>query len=339
MRRNRCCCGVTACSEYRQPGLRTLFGVKFAPHIETMDDLRTAAHATGETYSDRLLGFTIPARNARGRLVRIDAPLAQILAAHDYPPPITHLLAEALVLATLLGGLIKGERAQLTLQAQTESGAVRHLVCDYRDGHVRGYVDFDDASLGELGTNPALPALFGKGYLAITFDLDGAGGRYQGIVPLEGNSLAEACESYFAQSEQVPTQISVAVRAGSDGCRAAGLLVQHLPDGEEGRERLHLRLDHPEWEHVSILAGTIRHEELLDPQLSLEAIVWRLFHEESEVRTLPATAIVRGCRCTEAHYRQVLARFPESDLAEMRDENGIISVDCAFCSQIFPIVL
>jgi len=301
--------------------------------------MRTAARASGETYSDRLLGFTLPARDARGRLVRIEAPLTQILAAHEYPPPITHLLAEALVLATLLGGLLKGERAQLTLQAQTENGAVRLLVCDYRDGQVRGYADFDPDRLAELGANPGLAALFGKGFLAITFDLEGEGGRYQGIVPLEGHSLAEACERYFAQSEQVPTRISVAVRAGPDGCRAAGLLVQHLPDGEEGRERLHARLDHPEWEHVSILAGSIRHEELLDPQLSLEAIVWRLFHEEGEVRALPGATIHRGCRCSEDHYRRVLARFPETDLAAMRDENGIISVDCAFCAKIFPIVL
>ena len=299
----------------------------------------TTEGAQAETFSDRLLGFTIPGRDARGRLVRLQQPLDEILTAHDYPPPIRHLLAEALVLAALLGGLVKGENSQMTLQAQTESGAVRLLVCDYRRGQLRGYVDFDADALSALGANPALPALFGKGYLAITFDLDGQGGRYQGIVPLEGNSLAEACETYFVQSEQVPTLIKVAVKSGASGCRAAGLLVQHLPDGEEGRERLHARLDHPRWEHVAVMAGSIRHDELLDPALSMEGLVWRLFHEEDEVRVQAGAGLSRGCRCSQEHYRKVLANFPEADLADMRDEAGVINVDCAFCAKTIPVVL
>ncbi|MBX7501102.1 Hsp33 family molecular chaperone HslO [Qipengyuania sp. YG27] len=290
-----------------------------------------------ETYAGRLLAFTIPSRDARGRLVRLDSTLDEILAAHDYPPPITHLLAEALVLAVLMGGLVKDDGSQVTMQAQTEAGAVRLLVCDYKGGELRGYVDFDAARLAELGANPSLFALFGKGYLAITFDLAGGKGRYQGIVPLEGASLAEACERYFYQSEQVPTLIRCAVRSDSDGVRAAGLLVQHLAEGEEGRERLHTKLDHPEWEHVAILAGSLRHEELLDPALSLEAIAWRLFHEEEEVRVERGAAIARGCRCSVEHYREVLERFPEEDREDMRNEDGIVLVDCAFCSKQFGI--
>lgn len=290
-----------------------------------------------ETYTDKLLGFTIPGRDARGKAVRLDRTVDAILAAHDYPPAITHLLAEALVLATLTGGLLKNESGQLTMQAQTEGGVVRLLVCDYRDGALRGYVDFDRERLARLGANPSLEALFGEGYLAITFDMSGGRGRYQGVVPLEGESLAEACESYFAQSEQVPTLIRVAARAGHDGCVAGGLLIQHLADGEEGRERLHVRMDHPEWEHVAVMAGSTRHEELVDPGLSLEALVWRLFHEESEVRIQPGPDVVRGCRCSADHYRQVLGRFPEEDRADMRDANGKILVDCAFCSKVFEI--
>ncbi|USA39035.1 Hsp33 family molecular chaperone HslO [Pelagerythrobacter marinus] len=290
-----------------------------------------------ETYTDKLLGFTIPGRDARGKAVRLDRTVDAILAAHDYPPAITHLLAEALVLATLTGGLLKDESGQLTMQAQTEGGVVRLLVCDYRDGALRGYVDFDRERLARLGANPSLEALFGEGYLAITFDMSGGRGRYQGVVPLEGESLAEACESYFAQSEQVPTLIRVAARAGHDGCVAGGLLIQHLADGEEGRERLHVRMDHPEWEHVAVMAGSTRHEELVDPGLSLEALVWRLFHEESEVRIQPGPDVLRGCRCSADHYRQVLGRFPEEDRADMRDANGKILVDCAFCSKVFEI--
>lgn len=290
-----------------------------------------------ETYAGRLLAFTIPTRDARGRIVRLDSTLDEILAAHDYPAPITHLLAEALVLAVLMGGLVKQDGSQVTMQAQTEAGAVRLLACDYKGGELRGYVDFDAARLAELGANPSLFALFGKGYLAITFDLAGGEGRYQGIVPLEGDSLTEACERYFHQSEQVPTLIRCAVRSDASGVRAAGLLVQHLPEGEEGRERLHAKLDHPEWEHIAILAGSLRHEELLDPALSLEAIAWRLFHEEEEVRVQPGAGISKGCRCSVEHYRQVLERFPEQDRKEMRDENGIVLVDCAFCSKQFGI--
>ncbi len=291
-----------------------------------------------ETFSDTLMGFTLPGRSARGRLVRMEHVLEDVLSAHDYPAPITHLLGEALVLGTLMGGLLKGETAQMTMQAQTQGGIVKLLVCDYRAGAVRGYADFDGERLATLGANPSLAALFGEGYLAITFETEGQQ-RYQGIVPLEGDSLAEACESYFSQSEQIPTLIRVASRAGVGGRMAAGLLVQHLADGEEGRERLHVRLDHPDWEHVAVLAGTISHEELLDPTLSLEGIVWRLFHEEEEVRVLPGAALSRGCRCSSEHYATIIARFPPDEQDDMRGPDGVIAVDCAFCSRTFALAI
>lgn len=291
-----------------------------------------------ETFADKLLGFTLPSRGARGRVVRLDSVLDAVLSAHDYPPPITHLLGEALVLAALMGGLLKGEKAQLTMQAQTQGGIVKLLVCDYRDGAVRGYADFDAERLARLGANPSLGALFGSGYLAVTFETE-QGQRYQGIVPLEGDSIAEACEIYFSQSEQVPTLIRVASRVAGGKRVAAGILIQHLPDGEEGRERLHVRMDHPDWEHVAILGSSISHEELLDPALSLEAITWRLFNEEAEIRVLPGPALSRGCRCTLEHYAAVIARFPEEEQREMCNEDGVIAIDCAFCSRIFELAL
>lgn len=290
-----------------------------------------------ETYANRMLAFTVPGRNARGRVVRLDAVANEILSAHDYPPAIKHLLAEALVLAALIGSLLKDEQGQMTMQAQTEGGVVRLLVCDYRAGELRGYVDFDRDRMGEVGANPSLYALFGKGYLAITFDLAGGGGRYQGVVPLEGESLAEACENYFAQSEQVPTLIRVAARSGAQGCLAAGLLAQHLPMTEEGGERLHTAEQQHEWEHVAALAGSTRHDELLDSSLSLEALVWRLFHEETEVRVEPGAPLARGCRCSVDHYHSVIERFPADERAAMRDDEGRIMVDCAFCSRLFQI--
>lgn len=291
-----------------------------------------------ETFSDTLLGFTLPSRSARGRIVRLDGVLEEVLSAHNYPPPITHLLGEALVLGALMGGLLKGDGAQLTMQAQTQSGIVNLLVCDYRAGAVRGYVDFDAERLARVGANPSLTALFGEGYLAITFETEGRQ-RYQGIVPLEGDTLGEACENYFSQSEQIPTLIRVASRAGVGGRNAAGLLVQHLADGEEGRERLHVRLDHPDWEHVAVMAGTISHEELIDDALSLEAIIWRLFHQEDEVRVQPGATLSRGCRCSTEHYASIIARFPTDEQDDMRGPDGIIAVDCAFCSRTFALAI
>lgn len=296
-----------------------------------------AAIPEGETGFDRLLAFTLPASNARGRVVRLGPVLDTVLSAHDYPTAIRHLLAEALVLTALLGSLLKEGSGQLTIQAQAEGGIVDLLVCDYRGGEVRGYVRHDAERLAALGTFPDLVRLFGPGYLAITFDLAVSDQRYQGIVPLEGSSLTSACEAYFVQSEQIPTLIRTSVRWNGQNCVAGGFLLQHLPEGEEGRERLHVRFDHPEWEHVSTLGATVRRDELADAALSLEAIIWRLFHEEPEIRVNPSGILSRGCRCTVEHYQSILSRFPESERSEMRDADGSIPVDCAFCSRQFRI--
>lgn len=290
-----------------------------------------------ETGFDRVLAFTLPDRDARGRVVRLGPVLDEILSAHSYPSPVKCLLAEALVLTALLGSLLKEEGSQITMQAQAQGGAISLLACDYREGELRGYAQFDEEQARSIGSNAPLDVLFGEGYLAITFDLAGSGQRYQGIVPLEGASLAEACQAYFAQSEQVPTLILAAVSAQGSSCVGGGLLVQYLPEGEEGRERLHTRLDHPEWEHVAVLAGSTRHDELVDPTLSLEALVWRLFHDEREVRVDKGAYLSRGCRCSIAHYQDVLSRFPEEERAAMRNDQGNIVVDCAFCSRLFDI--
>lgn len=296
-----------------------------------------------ETFGDQPLRFSLPDRHARGRLVRLDSVLSEILSAHSYPPLIEKTLAEALVLTALLGASLKQADGQLTMQAQTNKGAIRLLVCDYKDGAVRGYVQFDADAVAALPADSTLFGLFGTGYLAITFDralpVGEGGGRYQGIVPLEGASLSEAAEHYFVQSEQIPTMIRVGVDHIEGRCVAGGILVQHLPEGEEGRERLHVRLDHPEWEHVSALSGTTGADELCDPALPLEEIVWRLFHEEDQVLIESGAALTKGCRCDMGHIRDVIAKFPPDDRADMADEAGEIVVDCEFCSRRFPISL
>src|SRR6201995_5609389 len=153
---------------------------------------------------DTALGFTIPARHARGRIVRVGPVLDTILAAHAYPPAIEALLAEALTLAALLGSTLKDAGGQLTLQAQTQGGVVSLLVCDYKGGELRGYVQYDADPLPAAGPSPSLFALFGTGYLAVTFDQATSGERYQGIAPLDGESIAEVAQNYFVQSEQIP---------------------------------------------------------------------------------------------------------------------------------------
>ena len=156
-------------------------------------------------------------------------------------------------------------------------------------------------------------------------------------MPLDGASLADAAESYFCQSEQIPSLVRLGIRRVGGGHVAGGLFLQHLPEGELGRERLHVRADHPEWEHVAILGGTMGADELADPALPLETLVWRLFNEEEEVRLLADVPLTRGCRCSPDYIAQVLGRFPQEEQNEMADENGLIHVDCQFCSTKFPV--
>lgn len=290
-----------------------------------------------ETFLDQTLIFSIPDKHCRGRAVRLGPVLDEILSAHAYPATIRDLLAEAVCLTAMMGSLLKDEESQVTLQAQTEAGVVNLLACDYKNGALRGYVQFDHEQLALQPLSPSLMALFGKGYLAITFDQPEPRGRNQGIVPLEGSSLTEAVENYFVQSEQLPTLIRVSTEEEDGKLVGGGLLAQHLPEGEEGKERLHVRMDHPEWEHVEIMGGSVSTEELVNKELSLENILWRLFSEQDEVRVLSGKPCVKGCRCSEDHIRDVIARFPAEDKRDMIDETGNISIDCAFCSKKFTV--
>lgn len=285
--------------------------------------------------ADRALGFSVAARNVRGQVVRLDATLNAVLAAHAYPPALARLLAEALTVTALLGAVLRQDDGQLTLQAQSKGGAVDLLVCDYRAGAVRGYLNFDPRAAVAEGMT--LEDLFGEGHLAITLDQTAASERYQGIVPLEGTGIAEAIESYFANSEQLPTLIKLGVAGdASTGWIAGGLLVQHLARRELGGERLDVADLHPDWQHVAVLAETTTIAELTDPDLAAETLLWRLFHEET-VRISEGVTPVRGCRCNPAHIASVIESFPEAERAEMRGDDGMIGVDCKFCARVWKI--
>ena len=245
-----------------------------------------------------------PSRCARG--VSLGRALT-LLSAH-FPASIATLLAEALVLTGLMGSLLKDAEGQVTLQAQTENGIIDLLVCDYRDGELRGYVRHDGDRLADAGPHPSLFALFGKGYLAITFDHPKMDERYQGIVPLEGESLAQAAQSFFAQSEQIPSLVRLAAEKRDGGWVAGGVLFQHLPEGEEGRERLETRLDHPDWPHVAILAGSVKPgtdrsvASARRPRLAL-------FNEETRCARSPRSRSAAAAAAT-GYVRSVIAKFP-----------------------------
>ncbi len=284
---------------------------------------------------DRSLSFAVPARDVRGRVIRLDASITAILAAHDYPPALAQLLGEALVVTAMLGATLRENGGGLTLQAQS-AGPVSLLVCDYNAGQLRGYLRGEaDTPAGDLAT------MFGTGHLAITLDPTESAERYQGIVPLEGDNIADAIEQYFRASEQLPTLIRTAVAGNTvTGYSAGGLLLQYLPRGEEGQARLFAEDDgtpEPEdWQHMRTLAATVTADELNSPDLSEEALLWRLFHEE-EVRLIPGPTPTRGCRCSLAHIKDVIERFPETERAEMRGADGMIGVDCQFCARVWRI--
>ncbi len=285
--------------------------------------------------ADRALGFSVASRNVRGQMVRLDATLNAVLAAHAYPAPLARLLAEALTVTALLGAVLRRDDGQLTLQAQAKGGAVDLLVCDYRAGAVRGYLNFDPDAV--ISDGMTLDTLFGSGHLAITLDQTAASERYQGIVPLEGASITEAIEGYFANSEQLPTLIKVGVAGdAATGWIAGGLLVQHLARRELGGERLDVADLHPDWQHVATLADTTRVAELTDAALLPETLLWRLFHED-EMRVAEGATPTRGCRCNPAHIRSVIESFPEAERADMRGDDGMIGVDCKFCARVWRI--
>jgi molecular chaperone Hsp33 len=302
---------------------------------------------------DRLLGFTVPARGSRGRVVRLDGSatgvLGEILAAHAYPDPIARLLAETLAMAAMLGELFRPEAGQLTVQAKGKGGPVELLVCDYAQGALRGYASQDlDRRFPPVETRATLEQMLGHGHLVITLDQTASAERYQGIVELGGTTLEAAAQGYFENSEQLPTLVRLAAvrdeTAGGGGrWQAGGMIVQQMARAELGAARLHVAQEGAgeaadDWAHVLALGATVSDAELCDADLPLEELLWRLFHEE-EVRVLPEVRLTRGCRCSVERIRRVLEQFPEEERAEMRNPQGVISVDCEFCSRQFLLEL
>lgn len=300
---------------------------------------------------DHVVPFEVPALDARGRTVQLGPILDSILGRHDYPEPVAHLLAEAMTLTVLLGTSLKFE-GKFILQTRSD-GPVDMLVADFATPRsMRAYARFDaEAVEAAVAAGSASPAdLLGAGVLALTIDQGQYMQRYQGIVQLDGTSLEEAARTYFRQSEQIPTEVRLAaarqVVRGEHGpsthWRAGGLLAQFLPDAPE-----RLRLpdlpggdgdngDAPDptddaWTEVTALLGTVEPDELFDPTVGAERLLYRLFHEHG-VRVFSGVAVADECSCSREKIRTILDGFSAEEIADSV-EDGAIKVSCEFCSK------
>ncbi|WP_206610302.1 Hsp33 family molecular chaperone HslO [Croceibacterium ferulae] len=287
---------------------------------------------------DQVLTFSLPDKSVRGRVARLGPVLGDILQAHDYPPVIRLLLSEALVITTLMGSLIQKSSGQLTIQVQSTSGAVELLVCDFLESRVRGYVQFRDDVVLQQDRLPDFGRLFGDGRLVVTFDMAASKERYQGLVELRGSSLTQVVRQYFIQSEQIPTVLQTAIDLDGPEPTAAGMLLQYLPDGEEGRTRLDTLDSDFGWACVAQLAETTAdRDDALLAEPGLRSTLRRLFPEEDTVMVHGTEMLAKGCRCSLEHYDSILSRFSKEDRREMQNEDGVILVDCAFCARQFAI--
>lgn len=283
------------------------------------------------TGTDVLRPFQLDRTQLRGRLVRLGATVDQVLRAHAYPPAVSDQLGELLLLAGGLAGGLKFA-GSFSLQVRGD-GPVGLMVADCtNDGRMRGYASFDAA---RMAADAALagPALVGTGLLALTVDQTASGGElYQGIVELSGATLTASMLTYFQRSEQVPTAIRTAL--GKDpqtgSWRAGALIVQSMPGA--GATSPDERTE--DWQRTMLLMQTLRDEELLDPALAPDDLLWRLFHEE-QVRVFAPLALAPGCSCDEDRVANVLRSFTADELEEMRLPDGAVSVTCQFCSRTY----
>ncbi|MGV9010420.1 Hsp33 family molecular chaperone [Brevundimonas sp.] len=296
-----------------------------APHISVSpirDDLAAA--------------FQIEGWPVRGRLVRLGDTIDTILAAHDYPEPVAALLGEACALAALVGSSLKFE-GRLIVQAQGD-GPVRYVVADYdTDGKMRGYCRFDAdevAAASQGFVRPGARALLGQGVFVMTLDRGPDFERTQGITPIEGESLSLAAEHYFQQSEQIPTKVRLAVGEVSTetgrSWRAGGALIQ-LIAGDEARGSTE-----EAWDRSRALFATLADDELVDPTISPETLLFRLFHEDG-VRLEDARALVAQCRCSRERISGVLGSFSEAQRADMVEPDGKIRVTCEYCATVYEL--
>ncbi len=301
--------------------------------------------ASTEAVDDIVLPFAVESLSTRGRLVRLGPAIDALLKRHAYPDAVSRLVAEAVTLAALLGSTLKTEGR---FQLQTKSdGPVTMLLVDFdAPSRLRALARFDKARLDD-----ALQSgqdLLGQGHMAFTIDPGGEMTRYQGVIALEGQGFEEAAHNYFDRSEQIPTLVRMAVgeivTPEGGGWRAGGLVAQYLPqaggrrlradfhpgDAPKGVEPHQIEEDDA-WTEAQALAATTEAHELIDPTLSGERLLYRLFNERG-VRVYEPMPLAVVCRCSAEGVDAMLRSFSPSEVREMVGDDGMIGVTCEFCS-------
>ena len=310
---------------------------------------------------DRVLPFTVPELDLRGRVVRLGASIDTILARHAYPEPVSRVLGEATALTVLLGTALKFEGR---FQLQTKSdGAIPMIVVDFNaPDNFRAVAHVDEEKLAAAVADDRLSTgdLLGTGHLGMTVDQGSQMTRYQGVVALERQSLEEAAHQYFRQSEQIPSRVRLGVGTiltnGGKQWRAGGILVQFMPnspdrlraadlhpgDAPEGHEIL--ANDDPDgisddaWAEARSLVDTVEDHELLDPTLESERLLYRLFHERG-ARVFEPVAVHEACRCSRDRVLGMLRGFTEQDRKGLVADDGTLAVTCEFCSRRYEFTL
>jgi len=280
--------------------------------------------------------FQIEHQPVRGRLARLGPAIHEILTRHDYPPAVANLLGETCALAALVGSSLKFE-GRLIVQAQGD-GPVSYVVADYdTEGALRGYCRYDAERLAAATIGFATPgaqALLGKGVFIMTIDQGADMERYQGVTPIEGETLALCAERYFAQSEQTPTRVRLAVGLADDGegpaWRAGGLMLQNIAEDQARGDTAEA------WREAQFLFETVGEDELIDPRLAPETLLYRLFHERG-VRLFAATPLKAFCRCSRERIVAVLQSFGAEERRDMVEPDGRIHVTCEYCSRVYEV--
>ena len=300
-----------------------------------------------EKHDDFILPFQVGETAVRGRLVRLGPAVDEILDRHQFPDPLSMLVGEAAALVSMLGASLKFD-GKLILQAQGD-GPVSMIVADYTaGGALRATATFPAEKEKVIGKarGPELHYLLAKGHMVMTIDQGPEMERYQGVTPLDGRDLSTATINYFAQSEQIPTAVRLAVGNFSlpgekPQWRAGGIMVQFMP-GEGGtRERGEAELlrdqDQEDWINAETLLNTVKPDELLDPGLGANDLLYRLYHENG-IRVFDQLPVHFECTCSKEKIANVLDRYTNEDLQDMA-EDGVINVSCDFCREPYTFKL
>lgn len=276
--------------------------------------------------------FQIEGEPVRGRVARLGPAIDEILRGHDYPEPVANLLGEACALAALVGSNLKFD-GRLIVEARG-NGPVRYVVADYdTSGGLRGYCRFASAEVEAVShgfQRPGAKTLLGEGVFMMTVDQGAEMDRYQGMTDIQGETLALCAEQYFAQSEQTPTRVRLAVSQIDGVSRAGGFLIQYIAADEARGETIEA------WNRTQAFFETIGEDELVDPELSSNGLLFRLFHEDG-VRVFGSKALRAFCRCSQERIETVLKSFDTAEREGMVEDDGKIHVTCEYCSRVYAV--